>query len=81
MCLFARIRALLTLIVLASYSPAPDVGSGHLGLTLFIARRTRVAAIEQFEPTKAAVVNGTKLSASAPSTEPSAPCRPAGAES
>jgi hypothetical protein len=67
MCFFARIRALLTLIVLAHYSPlalathqlaeqpAPAFG-GQLGISLFIARRTRVAATEQFEPARAAIV-------------------------
>jgi hypothetical protein len=67
MCFFARIRALLTLIVLAHYSPLalathqfseqplPAFG-GQLGISLFIARRTRVAATEQFEPTRAAIV-------------------------
>jgi hypothetical protein len=68
MCFFARIRALLTLLVLAHFSPlalathqsaeqpVPTFGGGQLGISLFIARRTRVAATEQFEPTRAAIV-------------------------
>jgi hypothetical protein len=58
MCLIARIRALITVMVLASYSPmglaigheSPEPGhGGHLALSLFIGRRTRVAASQQFE--------------------------------
>jgi hypothetical protein len=56
MCLIARIRALITSLVLASYSPlalahCPGATghTGHLALSLFIGRRTRVAASEQFD--------------------------------
>ena len=58
MCLIAWIRALITTIVLASYSPIglaiehgePDSGHvGHLAISLFIGRRTRVAASQQFD--------------------------------
>jgi len=55
MCLIAWIRALITTIVLASYSPLAvghgqsDSGRvGHLAISLFIGRRTRVAASQQF---------------------------------
>jgi hypothetical protein len=63
--LFTRIRAFITLIVLMSHSPlavafehahstgAPHVG--HFGITLFIGRRTRVAASELFDLTKPAI--------------------------
>jgi hypothetical protein len=56
MCLIAQIRALITTLVLASYSPLGiahgphDLGhGGHLALSLFVGRRTRVAASEQFD--------------------------------
>jgi hypothetical protein len=56
MCLIAQIRALVTTLVLASYSPlaiahgSPDLGhTGHLAISLFVARRTRVAASQQFD--------------------------------
>jgi hypothetical protein len=58
MCLLARIRTLITALVLASYSPvglaigheSPDSAhGGHLALSLFTGRRTRVAASQQFE--------------------------------
>jgi hypothetical protein len=58
MCLIARIRALITAVVLASYSPvglaigheSPGSGhAGHLAISLFIGRRTRVAASQQFD--------------------------------
>ena len=58
MCLIARIRILITAMVLASYSPvgiaigheSPESGhAGHLAISLFIGRRTRVAASQQFE--------------------------------
>ena len=61
MCLIAWIRALITTIVLASYSPLglaidhrePDSGHvGHLAISLFIGRRTRVAASQQFDVSK-----------------------------
>ena len=48
MCLIAQIRALVTTLVLASYSPV-GMDHGHLALSLFIARRTRVAASQQFD--------------------------------
>ncbi len=58
MCLIAWIRAVITTIVLASYSPLV-VGHGqpgaervgHLAVSLFIGRRTRVAASQQFNVT------------------------------
>ena len=63
MCLIARIRVLITAIVLASYSPlavghgAPDSGHiGHLAISLFIGRRTRVAASQQFNVSGRALV-------------------------
>jgi alkylation response protein AidB-like acyl-CoA dehydrogenase len=50
------IRALTTLLTLASWSPVAFAAHspgpphpGHLGITLFIARRTRVAASQQFD--------------------------------
>src|SRR5690349_24989621 len=58
MCLIVRIRVLVTAIVLASFSPValatghgqPDGGhGGHLAVSLFIGRRTRVAAAQQFD--------------------------------
>lgn len=58
MCLIARIRVLITTLVLASYSPfglvighaQADLGhGGHLAISLFIGRRTRVAASQQFD--------------------------------
>lgn len=56
MCLIAYLRALVTTLVLASYSPvgiahgSPDLGhTGHLAISLFVARRTRVAASQQFD--------------------------------
>jgi hypothetical protein len=51
MCLLATIRILLTTLVLASYSPYGfDAGQpGHLAISLFIARRTRVAASQEFQ--------------------------------
>jgi hypothetical protein len=56
MCFIAQIRALVTTLVLASYSPvgiahgSPDLAhTGHLAISLFVARRTRVAASQQFD--------------------------------
>lgn len=58
MCLIARIRVLITTIVLASYSPLghaiglgdAELGrAGHLAISMFVGRRTRVAASQQFE--------------------------------
>ncbi len=56
MCSIAQIRALITTLVLASYSPlaiahGPDAmaHTGHLAISLFVARRTRVAASQQFD--------------------------------
>jgi hypothetical protein len=46
-------RALVTLIVLANHTPVAHVD--QLGLSLFIGRFTRVAAAQQFDPTRAAV--------------------------
>lgn len=63
MYLIAWIRALITTLVLASYSPLglaidhgePDSGQvGHLAISLFIGRRTRVAASQQFNVTNSA---------------------------
>jgi hypothetical protein len=49
-CLIALIRALITTLVLASYSPVGDSWhAGHLSISMFIARRTRVAASQQFD--------------------------------
>jgi hypothetical protein len=61
--LIIQIRALITLIVLASNSPLGlaiaqvDWGThgSHLGISLFIGRFTRVAAAQQFDPSRAAV--------------------------
>jgi len=56
MCLIAWIRALITTMVLASFSPLPighgEPGAGHTGhlaMSLFLSRRTRVAASQQFD--------------------------------
>jgi hypothetical protein len=51
MFLIAQIRILVTTLVLASYSPVGlDVGQpGHLALSLFTGRRTRVAASQEFQ--------------------------------
>ena len=66
MCLIARIRALVTALVLASFSPVglaaghgqPDAGhGGHLAISLFIGRRTRVAASQQFDVNRPAVIH------------------------
>ena len=76
----AQIRALFTLIMLASYSPLgvavhrvmehsapqgvhqvdsarpnPDFRGGYLGISVFTGRFTRIAAAQQFDPTKAHV--------------------------
>jgi hypothetical protein len=65
MLLLTRIRASIALLVLMSHSPLavafehahaaglPQVG--HLGITLFVGRRTRVAASELFDLTKPAI--------------------------
>ena len=73
MCLIAWIRALITTIVLASYSPLvighgqPDAERvGHLAISLFIGRRTRVAASQQFNVTNSA--SAAKVPASGPAT-------------
>ena len=47
-------RALVTLIVLANHTPVAHVD--QLGLSLFIGRFTRVAAAQQFDPTRPAVL-------------------------
>jgi hypothetical protein len=56
--LIARIRVLITAVVLASYSPfglgfgqddSASSHAGHLGISIFIGRRTRVAASQQFD--------------------------------
>jgi hypothetical protein len=64
MCLIARIRVLITTIVLASYSPLavadgqPDPSrAGHLAMSIFIGRRTRVAASQQFNVANRATVH------------------------
>lgn len=65
MCLIARFRALVTALVLASYSPfgtallPAESGSGHAGhlaVSMFIGRRTRVAASQQFDVAHRVVV-------------------------
>jgi hypothetical protein len=55
MCLLARIRAVITAVVLASHSPvgaaidhAHPAHPGHLAVGLFVGRRTRVAASQAF---------------------------------
>ena len=55
--LFARLRALFTLIALISYSPLgyADSGAGQLGVSVFIGRFSRAAAAEALDPTKADV--------------------------
>ena len=64
MCLIAWIRTLITTMVLASYSPfglaihhgEPDSRHvGHLAISLFIGRRTRVAASQQFDVSNRAI--------------------------
>jgi hypothetical protein len=65
MCLVVRIRALMTLILLATYSPVgiivhpadeqPGFHLGHLAISVFTRRLTRVAAAEQFDFTRAGV--------------------------
>src|SRR6185503_3543602 len=58
MCLIAQIRSLITAVVVASYSPfgmaidheqSHGGHAGHLAISLFISRRTRVAASQQFD--------------------------------
>lgn len=63
MCLIAWIRVLITTMVLASYSPLaighgePDAEHvGHLSISLFIGRRTRVAAAQHFSVSGRALV-------------------------
>ncbi len=56
----AQIRALFTLIMLASYSPLgvadhQESCGGYLGISVFTGRFTRIAAAQQFDPTKAHV--------------------------
>jgi hypothetical protein len=46
-----QIRAAVAALVLAGHSPL-DMQTGHLGIALFIGRLTRVAAAQQFDPTK-----------------------------
>jgi hypothetical protein len=62
--LLAQIRALFTLIVLASHSPlgfaihqAAELPApmGIVGISMFTARFTRVAAAQAFDPAKAAI--------------------------
>ncbi len=58
--LVAQFRALFILIMLASYSPLGvaeqlEYGGGHLGISVFTGRLTRIAAAQQFDPTKAHV--------------------------
>jgi polyisoprenoid-binding protein YceI len=61
MLLFRQLRALLTLIVLANHTPVAHVD--QLGLSLFVGRFTRVAAAQQFDPTRPAVSLSTQGSA------------------
>src|SRR5262245_23546114 len=51
MWLIAQIRVLITVVVLAGYSPFGfDTNHpGHLAISLFIGRRTRVAASQHFD--------------------------------
>jgi hypothetical protein len=55
--LFARLRALFTLIALVSYSPLgqADSSAGQMGLSVFIGRFSRAAAAQVLDPTKADV--------------------------
>ncbi len=65
MCLVVRIRALITLALLATYSPVgitvqpadeqPGFHLGHLAMSVFTRRLTRAAAVEQFDVTRAGV--------------------------
>ena len=48
--LFSQIRALVTMIVLATHTPMGH--ADQLGLSLFIGRFTRVAAAQEFDPTR-----------------------------
>jgi len=57
--LIAKIRALVTLLVLASHAPAAH--DGYLGISLFVGRFSRVAAAQQFDPTHAASCTGSGL--------------------
>ena len=70
MCFIAPIRALVTTLILASYSPlavehgSPDMGhTGHLAISLFLARRTRVAASQQFDVANRVCVSATLANA------------------
>ncbi|HET9862006.1 MAG TPA: hypothetical protein VFP37_01075 [Steroidobacteraceae bacterium] len=63
--LIARMRVLITAVVLASYSPfglglgCDEGGSGHAGhlaISIFVGRRTRVAASQHFEVTGRVIV-------------------------
>ena len=58
MCLIAWIRVLITTLVVAGYAPCghafglgdAELGrAGHLAVSIFIGRRTRVAASQQFD--------------------------------
>lgn len=71
MCLIAHIRVLITTLVLASFSPfGLDVGHpGHLAISLFIGRRTRVAASQQFDVAGREPVQSPALPISCTSSE------------
>src|SRR4029079_5176895 len=88
MCQIAQIRALITAIVLASFSPfglalfhgdQDRAHTGHLAISLFIGRRTRVAAAQQFNVTAASLAPSFHTPPSAPSPPHSSPAsgRPA----
>jgi hypothetical protein len=58
--LLDKIRALMTLVMLAAWSPVGvaienEHHASHLATSLFVARRTRIAAAEQFDPAMAAI--------------------------
>jgi hypothetical protein len=63
--LVAPTRALITAVVLATYSPfglalgdadAVSGHAGHLAISIFVGRRTRVAAAQHFDVTNRVVV-------------------------
>jgi len=50
--LFTQIRAVIAALVLVMHAPLGGE-FGHLGISLFVGRFTRVAAAQQFDPTRA----------------------------
>jgi hypothetical protein len=73
--LLRQIRALVTMIALASHTPIGHVD--QLGLSLFVGRFTRVAAAQQFDPTRPTVALSLQqrpISVTAERPDGSPPC-------